>query len=264
LIASTWVDAAPAFSPDGERIAFTSDRSGTQQVWICERDGSNATQFTFFSEPGAALGAWSPDGKQIAFNSRVNGNHDIYIVDVNGRTPWQLTPETTEEAAPSWSQDGQWVYFASTRTGRHEVWKIPVVGGPSVQVTKHGGNRPVESPDGKYVFYEKGPAAAGKEFAVWKTPVNGGEETLVADHGGSRWTLFPDGVYLYEREQRGELADRWFLKFYEFAGARKHVLAQLEMPLIGQRPAVSPDRRTILYTQVDLSDADLMLVEDFR
>jgi len=248
LIASTWVDAAPAFSPDGERIAFTSDRSGTQQLWICERDGSNARQLTFFPEPGAALGAWSPDGKQIAFNSPVNGNHDIYIVDVNGHTPWQLTPETTEEAAPSWSQDGQWVYFASTRTGRHEIWKIPVGGGASVQVTKHGGNRPVESPDGKYVFYEKGPAAAGREFAVWKTPVNGGEETLVADHGGSRWTLFPDGVYLYEREQGGELADRWFLKFYEFAGGRKRVLAPLEMPLIGQRPAVSPDRRTILYT----------------
>jgi Tol biopolymer transport system component len=252
------------FSPDGKRIAFTSDRSGTFQVWICEGDGSNARQLTFLEGQQTGLGTWSPDGSRIAFNSQANGNYDIYVVGINGEPPRQLTTDTTDEVSPTWSNDGQWVYFASPRTGRHEIYKMPVEGGTAVQVTRSGGQRPLESADGKFVYYEKG-MASSREFEPWRVSVNGGDESPVVEGHISRWALVNGGLYFYQLRQDGQSAGTWWLMFYEFATAGKHAVAPLEgMPLLGHRPAVSPDRQTILYAQLDLNDTDLVLVENFR
>jgi Tol biopolymer transport system component len=66
LIASTQVEQYPAYSPDGRRIAFMSERSGTQEIWVCDSDGSKAAQLTSFG--GAAIygPSWSPDSQNIA------------------------------------------------------------------------------------------------------------------------------------------------------------------------------------------------------
>jgi Tol biopolymer transport system component len=156
LVASTRQDENPVFSPDGQRIAFSSNRSGTWQVWVCDSDGSNPVQLTSFSGPsGAQLSSWSPDGKHIAFNSRLGGNWDIYAISSQGGAPRQLTMDTAEDISPNWSRDGRWVYFASNRTGAYQVWKVPAEGGAPVQVTRNGGCVAFESPDGKSVYYTK-------------------------------------------------------------------------------------------------------------
>ena len=250
-------------SPDGQRVAFISDRSGTPEVWICDRDGSNARRLTSFPEPGAGLPAWSPDGRQIAFDSSVNGHNDLYVISASGGASRRLTFENTAEAMAAWSRDGQWVYFSSTRSGRHEIFKIPAQGGSTVQLTKHGGQLPVESSDGQFIYYEKGPAFR-HEFEPWRVPVNGGVEERVAESLGSRWALVKDGLYFYDEEQTDDPGGPWMLKFFEFATAKKHVVARLKRPLLGHRPAVSPDRRTFLYAQLDLNETDLMLLEGFR
>ena len=264
FISSTRVDVAPAFSPDGRRIAFTSDRSGTLQIWVRDHNTSNERQLTFLSAPGTGASAWSPDSKQLAFDSRVDGTTHVYVIDATGGTPHRVGTDTADEALPSWSRDGKWVYFSSTRTGRFEIWKMPAQGGPAVQLTKNGGNRPVESPDGKYVYYDKGPGS-GREFHAWRVPVEGGEEVPIFEYGGSRWSVVPTGLYFYQLDQNTETARDWFLKFFDFGTRQTRVIVELPgMPIIGQRPAVSPDGGTVLYTQIDLNDADLMLVENFR
>jgi hypothetical protein len=79
----------------------------------------------------------------------------------------------------------------------------------------------------------------------------------------SRWTLAENGLYFFSREQRDNLASAWFLTFFDFATGGKRVVARLGGAPLG-RPAVSPDGRTFLYTQWDVGEADLMLVENFR
>lgn len=98
LIASTWGEFEPQFSPDGRRVAFTSYRSGTSQVWVCGSDGSNPVQLTSFSGLGAELSSWSPDGRHIAFNSTLKGNWDIYVIGSQGCAPRQLTAENSIDA----------------------------------------------------------------------------------------------------------------------------------------------------------------------
>jgi Tol biopolymer transport system component len=255
LIASTKTETAPEFSPDGKRIGFASDRSGTMQIWVCDQDGSNPLQLTSLPGPGAELPAWSPDGRSIAFQSAARGNWDIYVLPAEGGVPRRLTAEGSNDSGPGWSRDGRWVYFGSNRTGRFEVWKVPAEGGTAVQVTRNGGYRPVESRDGRFVYYTKGQTLRD----AWKIPAGAGQETPFLENLRSRWSLADGGIYLFEQEPDG----RWFLKFVDFATRRKRpVTVVAGTPVSG--PTVSPDGRTFLYVAWDLGEADLVLVENFR
>ena len=78
FISSTRYDESPQFSPDGKRIAFSSDRSGSGEIWVCDSDGLNAVQLTSLGGPLVTMPRWSPDGEHIAFDSSAEGQFDIY------------------------------------------------------------------------------------------------------------------------------------------------------------------------------------------
>ncbi len=80
FISSTRVDNGPEYSPDGQRISFRSDRSGSPEIWVCNSDGSNLVQLTYWGGPHTSNPRWSPDGKNIVFISRPEGAGDIYVV----------------------------------------------------------------------------------------------------------------------------------------------------------------------------------------
>ncbi|MEE8147953.1 MAG: protein kinase, partial [Longimicrobiales bacterium] len=124
LIASSQADENPAYSPDGRRIAFSSNRSGVENIWICESDGSNPVQLTDF-EPHAGSPHWSPDGRRIVFDSLEKGDWNLYVIDAEGGVPRQLTHEPSDENMPEWSRDGRWIYFSRGQTVvRREQWAI--------------------------------------------------------------------------------------------------------------------------------------------
>ena len=83
LISSSRWDLQPRYSPDGNRIAFVSRRSGASEIWTCDSDGSNPVQLTSL---GALTGypRWAPDGKSIGFSSDAEGHFDVYVVDAEG------------------------------------------------------------------------------------------------------------------------------------------------------------------------------------
>jgi Tol biopolymer transport system component len=264
LISSSKSDSAPQYAPEGKRITFRSDRSGTSEIWACEADGSNPVQLTNFNGPQAGSPCWSPDGRQIAFDARPEGNPDIFMISADGGRPRRLTEDPAEDIAPSWSRDGRWIYFESNRNGSTQIWKMPADGGEARQVTKGGGSVAYESMDGKFLYYTKGRNVVG----IWRVPVEGGEETLVLDtHKAgfwSAWTLVEQGIYFLTAEQPVRPA----IEFFSFTTARVTEVSALAKPF---RPwtnpeglSVSPDGRWILYTQEDRADMDLMLVENFR
>lgn len=169
-------DSQPAVSPDGERFAFVSDRSGNDNLWVADADGSNARQVSFRDDNTLFVSpAWAPDGCSI-YVSR-------YKADVNAFELWryplpdapaeQLTkarpsPGTPADAKKSAlgaapSPDGRYVYYA-TRTGslyeeaEFPVWSIArldLESGEHETVVSHPGSalRPVLSPDGETLVY---------------------------------------------------------------------------------------------------------------
>ena len=257
LISSSQSDREPHISPDGERIAFNSIRSGNLEVWVCDSDGSNPVQLTSVGSSVAGTARWSPDGAEIAFDSHAHRDWDIYVVSAEGGLPRRLTTAASDDLLPRWSRDGRWIYFGSNRSGRYEVWKMPPQGGKAVQVTKQGGIRGIESPDGRYFYYMKAKNSPG----IWKMPVEGGEETPVLQGLGlyqANWALADDGIYMIN----------WRSNAIEFFSFGTNWVTEFAAPpneaSYGRGLAVSPDGRWILYGQEDQSNSDIMLVENFR
>jgi Tol biopolymer transport system component len=90
-------------SPDGRRVVFTSNRSGINEIWVCDSDGGNAQQLTSLGNSTTGTPRWSSDGKQIVFDSRVGGEANVYVLDANGGVPRKLETGTRMNSEPSWS-----------------------------------------------------------------------------------------------------------------------------------------------------------------
>ena len=263
LISSTRDDYNPQYSPDGKRIAFSSSRTGTYGIWLSDPDGSNAAPL--FLKEGAHSGTprWSPDGRRIAFDSSPEGQQDIYVISARGGNPIRLTTHPVDDNVPSWSQDGEWMYFASRRSGRPQVWKVLVGGGEPIQVTQEGGVVAFESNDGKFVYYTKDWQV---KTSLWKVPVGGGEEVPALESVHARnFSVTRQGIYFIQAPTRDEPGGSFLIRFFDFATGRATTIHSLP-PGVGVYPGltVSPDGRSILYTQLDQSQSDLMLVENFR
>jgi eukaryotic-like serine/threonine-protein kinase len=258
LISSTRNDDAPQFSPDGKKIAFESGRSGSLEVWVCDADGSNAVQLTSFGGPDVTTPRWSPDGGRIAFDSNKAGEYDIWVVGANGGKPQQMTTNPANDGNPSWSHDGRWIYFDSARAGQQQVWKMPANGGEAIQVTKDGGYAPLESPDGKFLYYTK----ALRSTSLWKIPLEGGEASKVLEglSGYINVAIVGNGLYFVPtRNTAGDSS----IQFLSFATNKVSNIGTLEKSLVSGL-AVSPDGKWILYGLGQQSGSELMLVENFR
>ena len=261
--ASNRSEIDPHYSPSGDKVVFSSNRSGGSEIWVCDADGGNAVQLTNFGT-SAVTGSprWSPDGRRIAFDSRAGGNSDIYIIAAGGGTPRRLTEDTAEEVVPSWSADGRFVYYASRRTGRLEIWKSPVDGGEAVQVTRGGGFIASESQDGKTLYFTKG----GNDVGLWRMAVSDGEEKKIIDVPvGRNWSATGRGIYYVLNPS----ADRepYTLHFYDLASgqtSRPTALDGTSRLLPINVVSVSADERWLVWAQRDQLDYDVMLLENFR
>ncbi len=250
---STKLDLGGDYSPDGSKIAFSSDRSGSGQIWAANSDGSSAFQVTSLGEHGSVRApTWSPDGGKIAFDANPDGHYDVYVINARGGLPRRLVAHPGRDMAPNWSRDGKWIYFCSDRSGSDQVWKIPSDGGEPVQVTKGGGVAAVESFDGQTLYYTK----SENESEVWSLALTDGMELpLLKDISRRMFAVTRQGVY-YVNTSR-------VLTYRSFAtGIAKELV--LLPSASGPGLSVTADGRRILYTRLDQRTSDLMLVEGFR
>jgi dipeptidyl aminopeptidase/acylaminoacyl peptidase len=246
----------PQFSPDGKKLAYMSDRSGTMEIWVSNRDGGNPFQLTAVGVAGTPR--WSPDSQSIVFDANSTDSRKILSISVRGGAPQVLTPDKFESEVPSWSHDGKWIYFGSTRGGDLQVWKVPVAGGPPVQVTRQGGHAALESPDGKIVYYAKNPMA---DPEIWQVPVEGGPETplaLVRPGTWASWQVVEGGI-LFVGPSLGHQA---VLSFYDFARQRTTTVAVLDR--VPFWLGATPDGHTVAFDQPGQEQTQTMLVDNFR
>jgi serine/threonine protein kinase len=258
LISSTKLDYCPAYSPDGSKIAFASNRSGAWEIWVCSSNGSDAVQLT---TAGGNPPRWSPDGQTIAYTAVEGGHTSVHVVNASGGVPKRLTTGPFVDQHPTFSRDGRSLYFRSDRSGTFAIWKTPSRGGDLVQITSHEEDLPNESSDGKSLYYAKH-VLYPTECSVWRMPVGGGEETLVLNsvHATGGWAFWKEGIFFFRPADARGHSD---ICLYEFATGKTRKILTIEKPVMFSIEA-SPDGRTVLYTQVDDRGDDLMLVENFR
>ena len=155
--------------------------------------------------------------------------------------------------------DGRWIYFHSNRSGQSQVWKARPDGSGAVPVTQRGGFAAMESPDGTVLYYSKFTQGAA---ALWSMPVAGGAEgELLA--GMSDWSAFaPAAKGVYFIPPRGPF-DPASIQFFHLAERRTTMVASLPKPVfLGL--TVSPDEKSLLFTQIDEQASDVMLVDGLR
>ena len=152
-------DEAPVWSADGAWIAFSSARSGNDDVWIMGPQGENPRQVT--QDPGPdVMPSWSPDGRKIAFSSgrhRVNYDDrwEIYTIDIVDGSTTRLTDTPHIDDAPVWSPDGRFIAFHSHRAGL-DIWRMLPDGSNQVNLTADNGLEdtfPAWSPDGETIAF---------------------------------------------------------------------------------------------------------------
>ena len=132
-----FIFAAPSVSPDGKRIAFTSDVAETDNfdVYVINRDGTGLRRLT--TEPGIdAEPDWSPAGHTIAFNSDRDGDAELYLMRPDGGGVAQVTRnEEVQDIHPDWSPDGRRFAFTSDASGNNDIWVIDTDGEDARQLT---------------------------------------------------------------------------------------------------------------------------------
>jgi len=115
-------DVTPSVSPDGLKIAFSSNRNGPWDIYILDLLTGDIRQFTDTSAYDGCP-TWSPDGQWLAYESYHLNNLEIIIQDINQTSgPIPLTNHPGADYAPSWSGQGRWISFVSTRSGVQEIW----------------------------------------------------------------------------------------------------------------------------------------------
>jgi TolB protein len=110
-------DGNPAWSPDGQRLAFSSDQGGRFAIYIMNADGSGAPERLTNLGGDAFYPAWSPDGSSIAFRATLaaTGKRQLYMTSSDGRSLRPILSSQANDDSPAWSPDGQRIAFASDR-----------------------------------------------------------------------------------------------------------------------------------------------------
>jgi len=255
-------DINATYSPDGSRIALSSDRDGSSEIWISGSDGRNAVQLTNLGRDGvfdsADFPAWSPDGAQVVYAARVPGGGapDLFIVQASGGPARRLTDDPGNELGASWSRDGKTIYFLSNRGGGGPtIWSMPASGGAARQLSKSLSTvpPPVESPDGEWVYFRT-------PGSISRVRPDGTDETvIVKDRIGG---LSPTPRGLLYLSPAADLQSS-ILRLVPLAGGPAKDLGTIPFPVTA-RLSVTPDLTRLLYARCDQCAADIMLVDNFR
>jgi len=139
------IDLYPAFSPDGRKITFPSDRDGNREIYVMNADGSAQTRLT--NDPASDYcPSWSPDGTRIAFHSNRNTtSSDIYVMNADGSGVKQVTQSPASDFNPQWAPDGSEIVFQCNRarSPKFDVAYVGFDGGKEFRVTQIAGDHTV-------------------------------------------------------------------------------------------------------------------------
>ncbi len=197
-------EGSPVWSPDGERIAFSSN----SDIYIMPANGGNRRKLTN-NRHGGWSPSWSPDGKRIVFVSERDNNEDIYVMDIDGSNTRNLTKDHHDDAVPSWSPDGKRIAFVSYRgddSGGIDIYVMDANGGNRRNLTKsfdRSAWKPAWSPDGKRIAFVSG--VRGDEPEIYVMNVNDGIPQKITDNlwldNDPSWS--PDGKRIAFSSKRG-------------------------------------------------------------
>ena len=204
LTDSSAIVLAPRFSPNGDRVLYTSYETGFPEIYMVNISTVQRRKLDVPAETMTFAPRFAPDGQTVVFSLTQGGNTDIYKMNVSGGNLRRLTSNPSIETAPSYSPDGRYIVFESDRSGTQQLYIMDANGGEARRISFGQGRygTPVWSPRGDLIAFTK---QANGRFHIGVMRTDGSEERLLTasflDEGPS-WS--PNGrVIMFTRESQG-------------------------------------------------------------
>lgn len=256
------LDFNAAFSPDGRRLAFVSERDGNGELYLLDADGGTSPvrltdAFALDDHP-----AWSPDGAHIVFSSTREPAEEpgrawnaLYIMDADGGNVRRITAPGLAAYSPAWSPQGDWIACAagSGEAGKTDLYILRPDGSDWQRLIEDGG-WPAFSADGRTFYFH---SRRGEDWGIWSVGLDGS--------GLARVT--PPDVTAYTPKVAAD--GRWLVAAVERSGRRQIARIDLESGELAVltsdatdhwNPAIAPDGQTVVYHRA-ASDQDAPNVE---
>jgi Tol biopolymer transport system component len=251
LAASTRSQRYPRYSNDGKRLAFSSTRTGFEEIWVADADGSRAVQLTNLRHQLTEVGHWSPADDVIAFVSQDRGLRQIYLVDSSAGTIAQLTNQSGVSYGTGWSHDGAGYLYTVAHGGATEVWKSARRGGASERVAENAFDG-FETARGTLYYWRP----AGRERMLTMRTAAGERAIPLSPRLCSECLTSAAAKGFYYKTDASEI---WY--YDEGAGRPVRVLSR--PPLEFNQFTVTPDGRWFAASFRETPSLDLMMVELF-
>jgi hypothetical protein len=257
LIVSTRSDLQPAWSPDGSRIAFLSNRSGQRQIWVCDSTGADPRQVTRMDGRFASDIHWSPDSRQIAFSSMVRGQETAFVLRLDTQHTRRLAVSPDHQIVRGWSADGEWIYLDTNPGGNWQIWRMRPGGNDARKVSDEGCVMIGLLPASQRLIYMKTNLSG-----IFAMGVDGGASTLLIEDRvivpWVDWVVTDDGAYFLGHGPQGP-----FLGRYDTASRTQEVLSRIPARAVSSL-ALAPGGHSCLLVCSDRVEADLVWIDGYR
>lgn len=185
-------DGWPSWSPDGQQLAFATDRDSerallqerTTAIYILTVGVPGATRVTTDTANHYTQPVWSPSGNRIAVvSNRDSTGLDVYLVNVDGGNLKRLTTDSSNNAQPTWAPSGLQLAFATDRTGDGEIFVMDTAGGAQMNLTNNTADdlAPAWSPDGAKIAFMSDRDGL---FGIWVMNADGSNPMRVSPQNG--------------------------------------------------------------------------------
>lgn len=252
-----FLDNGAVFSPDGNKIAFHSNRSGHTEIWIMDADGSNLKQVTK-SGTNDRWPQFSADGKKLVFMSRQDENWEIYSVNTDGSNRARITQNKVTDLGASFSPDGKNITFTSVRddeSGIADLYILNIDDKIPIKVSENA-YWPTWSPDGKSIAYAH--IINEKLADVWIYDVENKTAKAITQNSGSNFGA------KFSRDSKNIIffsnRDGKFQIFTMKISGEEQINLKVDTSGDGN-PNFSPDGKYILFSNNPNDDADIYLFD---
>jgi Tol biopolymer transport system component len=244
-------DIEPSFSPNGTRVAFRSDQSGKIELWVSNRDGSQASPIDTQNLTPSVY-CWERDGKALIFASPAT----IGLFEVSQSPPYRLRRITAlPYSHPALSVDGKSVFAIQGNF----VYRVAVADGAAQKVSDQGGAPIVQSKDGRYLYFARG----RMDPTISRLDLETGNQTVVVSSifpgYSDSWALTQKGI-LFLKMESGHL----LIKLHDLTTQNEITVAEFagSLPPVGLSGfAISPDERTLFVVRGDPISANIQAID---